>query len=224
MGYLKKFFWTGSYASQCANLATAVQVFQGRWGGWTQGAIQKVIASLKAKADKPTTGIGNDGYSNVAKLTHCFTNPMDAFVIIRAARIAYLRSCGNAKTYANGWMRREFFALQTDGLYVETGRGTSKYGFAPIEEMERVAAQLKQDKSSGYQKLISWDGTISSGITEGLGDGSDGSWSGGSGDSASNASPPNYSHGSIQDGGTFSQGTGSGKTNGMIVGLTINQK
>lgn len=227
LGYLKKYFWEQSCAPQCANIATAVQVFQGKWGGWTNSAMQKVIASLKSKADKSTSGIGDSGYSNVAKLTHCFTNPMDAFVIIRSARIAYLRSCGNASKFANGWMRREFFAMQTDGLYVETGRGTSKYGFTPIADMEKVAAQLKKDPSSGYQKLLDWNGPISSNIGEGLSDGSDGSYNPSifsNGSSFSGGENINYQHG-VVDGGTFSGGLNKANTQkGLILGVNINNR
>ena len=227
MGYLKKYFWDESHAGDCANVATALQVFQGKWAGWSSSAMSSIIKTLKSKADKPTTGIGDSGYTNIAKLTHCFSNPMDAFVLIRSARIAYLRSCGNASKFANGWMRREFFAFQTDGLYVETGRGTSKYGFTPIADMEKVAAQLKTDPSSGYQKLLSWDGAISSGLMNGLDDGSDGSYNPSmfsNGASFSGGETINYQHG-VVDGGTFSGGINKSNTQkGLLLGVNINNR
>lgn len=225
LGYLKRYFWQDACSSNCANVATAVQLFQGKWAGWTPSAMSSIIKTLKSKADKPTTGIGDSGYSAIAKLTHCFSNPMDAFIIIRAARIAYLRSCGNASKFANGWMRREFFAMQKDGLYIETGNGTSKYGFTPISTMEQVAESLKRSNSSTYVKLLDWDGDISSGLADDLSDGSDGSMYFGNDFSASNSGVPNYSHGTIQDGGTFSQGLNpSNSRTGLIVGTSINQR
>lgn len=214
------YFWKQSCADQAANVACAVIMCQGKWGGWS--GLSNVCKQLKAKAtDKEAASkINGTGYSDIAKLTHCFENPMDAFIILRNCRVAYLRSCKNAPRFANGWMRREFFAMQSDGLYCEPGSAKfTKYGSTPIANMEKVAEQLKADRSSGYVKLMSWDGTPSSNIGDDIPDGS-GGFGGdyGGGDSG-------LSHGNIVDGGTFSQGLNpKNSQKGMVLGININQK
>lgn len=163
-----QYYWQNSHASEAANVACATQIFQGYWMGWNPNCISQTCATLRTKCDdkERANGITGNGLKAVAELTHCFNNPMDAFVYIRSCRVSYLRSCGNAKTYANGWMRREFFPFQVDGLYVEPGTAAfTKFGFTPLVEMERAAETFKSDPKSGYQKLMDWDGTISSDLS-----------------------------------------------------------
>lgn len=163
-----KYFWNNSHASEAANEACATQIFQGYWGGWSGTCIKNTCELLRENCDDKTKAASytNNGLKTLAALTNCFNNPMDAFVYIRASRIAYLRSCSNASKFANGWMRREFFAMQTDGLYVEPGTSAfTKYGFTPLADMERAAQQLKGDSSSGYQKLMDWGSDAPSNLT-----------------------------------------------------------
>lgn len=221
------YFWKTACADQAANVACAVIMCQGKWGGWSNSCISTTCDQLRKNADKEgASSVTGSGYSVIAKLTHYFSNPMDAFIILRNCRIAYLRSLKSKSQFFNGWMRREFFAMQGDGLYCEPGSSLfTKYGTTPISSMETVAAQLKNNSSSGYVKLMSWDGTPSSNISlDGIDDGGNDPsvW----GDSSSNSGAgDNLSHGNIIDGGTYSQGLNSANSQkGMVLGMTINQK
>lgn len=210
------YFWKESHAVNAANVACGIILCQGRWGSWGNSSINSCCNELRKRANNQTQAqsIKGSGYSVMSKLTHCFTNPMDAFIILRSFRISYLRSCKNASKFAGGWMRREFFAMQKDGLYCEPGSKLfTKYGNTPISEMEKVATSLKQNPSSGYTCLMKWDSTPSSDLSlEGLDSGGDV----GNNDCA-NISPI--------DGGEFNQGLNKNNTQkGLIVGITINQK
>lgn len=224
------YFWKESCADQSANVACAIIMCQGKWGGWGKTSIKNACDALRKNAnDKDkASNIKGSGYKTMAQLTHCFTNPMDAFLILRSYRISYLRSCGNAKTFAGGWMRREFFAMQADGLYCEPGSKLfTKYGFTPIPQMEKVAEQLKKNKDSRYVKLMSWDGTPSSNISlEGVDDGSNDQYGGGGDSSSGGDSGFSVGHGSTVDGGILemSKANTKHKTNGLILGTTILQK
>lgn len=151
-------YWNTSFASSAANLACGILMCQGKWQGWGTDSLNSTITELKNKCGRDTTGLDtSNSYRAIAQLTNCFDNPMDAFIILRNKRIEYLRSRSNSKANANGWMRREFFAMQPDGLYCEPGSAQfTKYGFTPIDQMQAVADQLKLESSSGYVKLLDW--------------------------------------------------------------------
>lgn len=223
------YFWKEACADQAANTACACIMCQGRWGGWSNSSVKNTCNELRNKCDKKdqAASITGNGYSSMAKLTYCFSNPMDAFLIIRSCRISYLRSCSNASKFAGGWMRREFFAMQDQGLYCEPGtQQFTKYGRAPLSQMEAAAAQLKKDSSSGYVKLMSWDGTPSSNIDlSTIDDGSNGPLNTFDGID-SNGGFYTVGHGDIIDGGILdmSKVNPNNKKNGLIVGMTINQK
>lgn len=219
------YFWKTSCADQAANVACAIIMCQGKWGGWSNSCISSTCNQLRKKADKSTSGITGSSYSVIAKLTHCFSNPMDAFIILRNCRISYLRSLTSKSRFFNGWMRREFFAMQADGLYCEPGSGKfTKYGKTPIANMENAAEQLKKDSSSGYVKLMAWDGDLPTMDISDIPDGGNDDYSWGDSSSGGDAGD-NLSHGTIIDGGTFSQGLNNKNSQkGVIVGMTINQK
>lgn len=211
------YFWSDAHSYECANYACGVLLCQGKWGGWSSTALKKCCSELAKNADKSTSGISlNGSYSSIAKLTNCFSNPMNAFVIIRNCRISYLRSCGNASKFAGGWMRREFFAMQEDGLYIEPGtKSFTTYGTASIATMKSAASKLKSNSSSGYVKLMSWDGTPDIETDDGTVD-------------VLSSSGDSYSSNVYQspvDGGILSTGLNSkNKTVGTVLGLSVRQK
>lgn len=224
------YFWKEAYADQAANVACAVILCQGRWGGWGSTSLKNTCEQLKQKCDNKTkaASIKGTGFQALSQLTHCFSNPMDAFIILRSCRIAYLRSCSNASKFMGGWSRREFWAMQKNGLYCDPGtKEFTKYGFAPISEMEKVAEQLKKNPQSGYVKLMSWDETPSENLSlEGLDDGSNPNYNP-VGDISQNLGGFTASHGSNIDGGVIDMsqlGVDNSQKDGLVLGMTILQK
>lgn len=215
-------FWNKSFASSAANVACGILMCQGRWGGWDASSLNSTINELKEKCGKDTTGLDTSGdkYKVIAKLTNCFDNPMDAFIIMRNKRIEYLRSRGNSKSNVNGWMRREFFAMQPDGLYCEPGSDKfRKYGFTPIDQMQTVADQLKLEPDSGYVKLLDWGARPTSDVDTSTYD------------MENNSSFLKYedTYSRLYDGTKIGIGNDTGpikdgKTKGIVLGIHINQK
>lgn len=145
-----------------ANVACAIVLFQGRWGGWSN--VGNCLTALKSKADIKDYEFKNSGdvYSKIADATHAFKNPMDAYQIIRNCHQQYLFDISepgkkNAK-FRVGWMRREVAPFQNDGLYIEPGIGElirKSNTSLSLPQWKALCEQIKgKDK---YVKLCSWD-------------------------------------------------------------------
>lgn len=226
---IANYFWKQACADQAANQACACLICQGKWAGWSSTSLSNTCNELRNKCDKKdeATKIKGSGYEALAKLTHCFSNPMDAYLIIRSFRLAYLRSCKNAQKFANGWVRREFIPFANECLCCEPGLPElSKLGFTPIPKIETILSSI-MGKNPQLIKLMDWDSAPSDDFSLGdISDGSDGVLPA-SNNVFSNlgGGSNNIGHGSIIDGGTFSYGLNKNNTQkGMIVGLTLNQK
>lgn len=157
--------WWAEGPGLAANLACAVVLFQARWVGWgdkTSPGPNKTLQILKSSADKKDYQFKTKGgiYARLADATHAYSNPMNAYKILRENHIQYLYNVsapGNSNNqFRVGWMRREVAPFQPDGLYVEPGsKSYSSNSKFTINQWEQFFAS-KKGKGS-YVMIYPWD-------------------------------------------------------------------
>ena len=155
-------FWDAVSAGEAANYACACMMYQAQWGGCSRS---KIIDELRKVTDKQdeASKITGSSWKTIAQLTHCCTNPMNAYLAIRKGWDAHCRSCSSPSTgwavNGNGWSRR-ILGLCDDGLYIEFGSSkTTKLGSLNYEQL---CEKMKEFIADGtLQLLMKWDGTPS---------------------------------------------------------------
>ena len=161
------YFWnTYSCGGKSANYACAFALFQMAWGGFSNNNLEKLLKTLKKNADKKDYVFSNSGgyYSQIADVTHAYTDSMVAYDYIRKAKSTYLYNIStpdrtNSK-FRCGWLTRNTLSFTPYGLYIckftydKSGKGL-KYE-SPLKKWETAAIELAQENKSGYVKIFDW--------------------------------------------------------------------
>lgn len=151
-----------SYAGECANYACAFMLFQMVWGGFS--ATKALLSTLKEKADKKDYPFINKGsvYKQIADATHAFTNPMEAFIIIRTAKFTHLYNISTPNRtnsrYRHGWFNRNAMSFTLHGFYACTTMG-DKIGWTyntPVEQWDDIVTRHIQNGGKGMIKIFDW--------------------------------------------------------------------
>jgi hypothetical protein len=167
-------FWNSSHAGSSANYACAFLLFQMKWGGFNNTVQKNLLAALKEKADIKdypfTTSEGN--YKRISDATHAFTEPLEAFAIIRNNLLAfyrnisrpdYVNSAGKSnKGFRVGWFNRVALPFTPYGFYVCTSTSGKSLGLkyeSTIEDWDAAISQHVQSGAKGMIKIFDWGAT-----------------------------------------------------------------
>jgi hypothetical protein len=162
-------YWSEKSSSgKCANYACAFLMFQMAWIGFSRGAQDNLLSTLKANADikdYPFIKTGNK-YRKIADATHAYTDPMVAYDYMRRANASYYYNISTPsstkKKYRMGWLNRSALSYTPYGLYVPVtidGKSAGLRYESTLDEWESTAMQLVQNNTSGYVKIMDWGAT-----------------------------------------------------------------
>ena len=160
-----EYFWTTlSRSHKCANYACAFVLFQMRWGGFSNSALDSTINILRTNADKKDYSFVSDDsykYTKIADATHAYTDPMVAYDHLRKSLARYyynISASGNNVVFRCGWLNRSILSFTPHGLYIPMPNYENeglKYE-SSLEEWEAVSLKWIEENKSRYVKIFDW--------------------------------------------------------------------
>lgn len=164
LGVVKN-IWDISCAPESANYACAFLLFQTVWGGFNTTVQEKLLNTLKEKADKKDYPFIKSGgrYKKIADATNAYNDPMVPFGIIRNSLLTYYYNISQPGTknsvFRVGWFNRVALPFTPYGFFVATTASGKSLGMtdrSTVADWDAAIATFIQNGAKGLVKIFDW--------------------------------------------------------------------